>query len=307
MPARRRLVAALLSCLLLGAAAAAVVFAISAPAERSAAKPRLTVSSSGDQFSIGNSRAGQAVFAAAGMVPGETASGEVTVWNPNTMAVDVELSPRAPAAGPLGGALLLTVNEKGAAPLYEGALADMPRISLGAMAPGEDRTYVFRSTLPGDAGNSLQGESTSVDLVWGASADGVAPERCQIDDMRSRLFVYRGRDAVRLVARYQARSAAKVKIAFYERLAGDRFGPRIATMRASFPKAPRRWQLRRVAVARGAAQMHRLRHPENGFLARLWVDAAPAHCRRTLRLELSEPYAVSGQRVWFQRGSFSDR
>lgn len=312
MSAQRRLGAAILSCLLLVGAAAAVAFAISAPAERSAANPWVTVSPRGEQFSLGNSHAGQAVFSAAGMLPGQTASGEVTISNPNGMMIDVDLAPRVAAAGPLGRALWLTVGEKDAGPLYEGTLAGLSRIPLGTIAPSEDRTYVFRSTLPATAGDALQGESTSVDLVWVASAGEPAPDaqpmsRCRIEDMRSRFFVYSHRNAVRLVAKYRARTRAKVKIAFYERLPGNRFGRRIATMRTTFPKAPRRWRVKRVKVSRSAAEMGRLRRSENGFMARLWVKKAPTYCLRKLQLELSDPHVVSGQRVWFQRGSFGRR
>jgi len=119
---------------------------------------------SSGSISMTNSRAPRAIFSAAGLMPGGSSTGTVTVRNTGTAAGWLALSPaRSQTSGPPGDALLgslwLRVSDVtgGADTLvYGGRLRALPRIVLRTLRPKAARTYRFSATLP-DTGSSADG------------------------------------------------------------------------------------------------------------------------------------------------------
>jgi hypothetical protein len=159
-----------------------------APAARAQA-----VAASGD-FQISNSDAGQPIFAATGIGPGDSARGTVEIAATGSVPVELTLSRHdlldAPGhgGGLLSAALTLTVTDVTAPaaprPVYAGPLDSMPAQAAGRLEPGGSRTYAFVAALPaGGAGgdqNAVQGASVSVAYSWtateAAAADDSGPE-----------------------------------------------------------------------------------------------------------------------------------
>jgi spore coat-associated protein N len=164
----------------LAMALAAIGLAVAAPAD-----PRLaaaTIQSASGAVTIANSHAGGAIFSAAGLRPGESASGTVRIGNAGDAAGIFAL--RAPdvqdAPGPYGGRLseelqLVLVDVTDAphpVTLFSGHPADLGQLGLGTLAAGEARTYRFSVTLPSAAGNAYQGSGLTLGFEWRA---GPAP------------------------------------------------------------------------------------------------------------------------------------
>ena len=132
-------------------------------------------------------RAGEAVFRAAGLEPGDTTDGSVLVTNEGTsrgmfwLARTGFSDRQGPAGGTVSERLQVTVLDVTApdAPLlvYTGGLAEMGARPLGFVAPGKSRIYSVAATLLPDlvsrasaAGNPYEGSSTTISLAWGAIA-----------------------------------------------------------------------------------------------------------------------------------------
>lgn len=137
-------------------------------------------------ISIANDREGQAVLTSAGLAPGATVSGRVTVdagggalWLREADAVDVP----GRGGGRLSERLRLEVAELGAgAPrvVWSGRLGALPETALGS---GAARTFRFTVTWPEDAtagvDNAYMAASTTVAFQWdatGAAAPATYPE-----------------------------------------------------------------------------------------------------------------------------------
>lgn len=154
---------------------------------------RAQVQAASGAVHIANSRAGQAVFSAVAMRPGEGVNGAVTIGNdgdrPGRFAVkgigvqDV--------AGPNGGMLSERVelvlfdvtNVRQPITVYAGPPSDFSQVDLGVIEPGKERDYLVVATLPdgglpgsGDAGdNRFQGSSLSLGFEWSATTVASAP------------------------------------------------------------------------------------------------------------------------------------
>src|SRR5688500_8690019 len=96
--------------------------------------------------SLSNSREGAAILSGAGLRPGARSSGSVTIGNPGSsetkLALDV--TSEGETAG-TGGAriwdtLRISISD-GSRVVYEGRVADLGRLTLGALAAGGQRTY----------------------------------------------------------------------------------------------------------------------------------------------------------------------
>jgi len=168
----------------LAMAVGAVALAVAAPSRGGVATVELEQASGA--VSIANSRAGQALFGAAAMRPGEGVSGTVTIGNDGDVAgrFGVRASGVADTPGPDGGLLsqrvelvLFDVSDvQNPVTVFAGHPADFADVDLGAFAPGEERDYLFAATLPdGGAGdNAYQGSGLSLGFQWRAGTVAVS-------------------------------------------------------------------------------------------------------------------------------------
>jgi spore coat-associated protein N len=139
---------------------------------------RVEVRAASGAVSISNSRAGQAVFNAAGMRPGDGVSGTVTIGNDGDRpgrfafrAADVADS-GPPHAGKLSERVELAVFDVTHAPVevHAGPPAGFGQVDLGVIAPGGRRDYLVVATLPsGGDDNRFQGTALSLGLEWQAT------------------------------------------------------------------------------------------------------------------------------------------
>lgn len=164
------------------AAATATAAVVAAPEGR----PEVVAVAAEGGFELANSREGGAIFTAAGIGPGDAASGTVELAASGGPAeLTLALGDLSDTPG-LGGGLLssrlqLRIDEAGAgsALVYSGPLASMPPQQLGRLEPGAPRSFEFVATLP-DAGpsvseNDIQGAAISVAYAWTASEASEQP------------------------------------------------------------------------------------------------------------------------------------
>ena len=115
---------------------------------------------------------GTAQLSVSGLVPGQGRSALIRVANPGSAAV-FSLSSRVTDRGggaALSSALRLRIEAAGSGKvLFSGSLAQMRRLALGGFAAGARRAYRFTVTLPGSAGNEVEGSALSAAFAWSAS------------------------------------------------------------------------------------------------------------------------------------------
>jgi hypothetical protein len=180
----------------IGMALGAIGLAVAAPGGIVGGDPQLAsaqVQAASGAVHIANSRAGQAVFSAVAMRPGEGVNGAVTITNdgdrPGRFAV--KGTGVQDVAGPNGGMLSERVelvlfdvtNVRQPVTVYAGPPAGFSQTDLGVIAPGQKRDYLVVATLPdgglpgdGSAGdNRFQGSSLSLGFVWSATTVADAP------------------------------------------------------------------------------------------------------------------------------------
>jgi hypothetical protein len=134
-------------------------------------------------LSIANSRAGQSLFSAAAMRPGEGVSGTVEIGNDGELPgrFKVRASGVNDSPGPNGGLLSERVelvlfdvtNVHNPVTVYAGTPADFDLVDLGVFAPGASRQYLFAATLPDGspaADNLYQGSGLGLGFEWQAAA-----------------------------------------------------------------------------------------------------------------------------------------
>ena len=171
-------------------ALAAIGLAVASPGGGDLASVRLAAASGA--VHVENSHAGQAVVTAAGVRPGEFAGGTVTIGNDGDASGTFVLAGTdlEETAGRYGGLLseraqlsVVDVTDAQAhVPVFEGAVGELAQVSLGTLAPGDERDYRVRITLPnggmppsGTTGdNRFQDAELSIDLVWAATTTPVA-------------------------------------------------------------------------------------------------------------------------------------
>ena len=147
----------------------------------SRAQPRVAAEAAPGALSIANSAEGQAILNTAGLRPGATVNGTVTIGNAGQASGRFTVRPSAlsDTPGPAGGALsqrlqlqLADVTDP-AHPrvLFTGTPAALASIDLGDLAAGASRTYALTATLPSGADdNRYQGAGLSLGLEWIATA-----------------------------------------------------------------------------------------------------------------------------------------
>lgn len=261
----------------------------------------LDVASSGS-VSITNSKDGKAVLSAGNLAPGEETAGTVSIGNAGDVPMRVRVSGKIVEPGGLDSDLRLRLFGPGGQRLYGGPPGDLRRW-LGVLQPDQRRRYRLAAVLPVGSGNDLQGQSTSVDLVW-QGKPAAPPEECKVRALRSRFFIFKRRHRVRMVVRYRSLAPAAVSLVFYERLRGDRRGPRVGGFRTRMGASEDHWTLNRIARRRSTPVLDGLRRSRRGFIVKVLVHGAPGYCARRMNLVLTELRRVDRQFVWFQRGSF---
>jgi hypothetical protein len=170
----RRGLSALLT---LACAAAAFLVALDQPAPSRA--PAFALAGADGALTLRNDREGAALLQAAGLRPGATVEGSVTLGAGDERAVALRLRAEASVAqaGTGGGLmwerLVLAIDDvtRPAQPvaLYAGRLADLGTLPLGALPGGGERRFRFRASLPAGAGdNAFQGAALTTAFVWTA-------------------------------------------------------------------------------------------------------------------------------------------
>ena len=144
------------------------------------------IQSASGAVTISNSRAGQAVFDAQAMRPGQGVSGTLTIGNEGDVAGDFAVRPSGlhDTPGPNGGLLsqrvelvLFDVTDVDAPQtIFAGTPADFAQVSLGKFDPGEERDYLFAANLPDtNDDNAYQGAGVSLGFEWRAAVSASAP------------------------------------------------------------------------------------------------------------------------------------
>lgn len=116
----------------------------------------------------------QAIVAAAGMRPGDSRQGTISIGNQGTAAGTVILK----AGGLTGTALAAVIGFEvedttggGAVEKWSGKLGSFSSVGLGSFAAEATRTYRFTLSWPAASNEaSLQGASTSLAFQWSGSS-----------------------------------------------------------------------------------------------------------------------------------------
>lgn len=183
-----------------------------------------------------------------------------------------------------------------------GVRYDMPPLS-------GNQFYVFELR-----GVTADGPSKNVSSVsWKPIDSG----KCLLSDVRTRFFIYRGQNtkqnAVRMVARYKASRAGRVKVSYFQRGRRGKIGKRLGILNARFYKTGRKqrdgYKFFRIRQQRRPALMRKLRSQRFGFVAKMRVKNAPGYCNTYYKtdIQLTTLKRFYGQYTWFQKGSFKKR
>ena len=173
-------VSRLLSLAAILAVAAACAGAGAARPER---PPQAVLTQATGDLRLSNSLDGQAIFQASGLAPGRSVTGTVQLTNSGTLPGDLSLQQLdvSDSPGPGGGRLsnvvslqITDVTGGSSIPVFSGQLGGLERRPLGAIGPGEARTFRFTASLP-DMDNAFAGSGLTVRYAWNATADDGAP------------------------------------------------------------------------------------------------------------------------------------
>src|SRR4051794_8924515 len=122
---------------------------------------------------LADSRGGGAIVSAAGMNPGDSVTGSVTISNSGDAPAKLALSKSqlldspGVGGGRLSDALYLSVDDLSIGRrVYEGPLASMPSFPLAPIPAGGRHAFRFVVRLPQTRGDAYQLASTSVRFEW---------------------------------------------------------------------------------------------------------------------------------------------
>jgi hypothetical protein len=158
--------------------AAATILAVAIPVAFGSSGPStganpVQVFSSGPLIAAESSGGGR--LSIDGMIPGQSRSATIRVSNagsaPAAFSLAADLADRVgPGGAPLSRAMTLRVLPVGGGvPLYAGSLAQMPRLALGRIVPGDARAFRFTVALPSSVGNEVGGSSLRARFIWNAA------------------------------------------------------------------------------------------------------------------------------------------
>jgi len=173
-------VSRLLSLAAICAVAIACAVAGAAKPERG---PQAVLTAATGDLQLSNSADGQAIFQASGLAPGRSVTGTVQLRNSGTLPGDLSLQQLdvSDSPGPGGGRLsnvatlhVTDVTGGSSIPIFSGQLGGLGSRPLGAIGPGEARTFRFTASLP-DMDNAFAGSGLTVRYAWNASAAGTGP------------------------------------------------------------------------------------------------------------------------------------
>jgi spore coat-associated protein N len=166
---------------------AAIVAVAAVCAGAGAARPerpaQVVITQASGELELSNSANGQAIFQAGGLAPGGSVTGTVRLTNSGTLPGDLSLQQLdvSDQPGPGGGRLsdvvtlqVADITGGSSIPVFAGPLKALASRPLGAIGPGESRTFRFTATLP-DSGNAFAGSGLTVRYAWNASASGGGP------------------------------------------------------------------------------------------------------------------------------------
>ena len=177
----------LLTLAAIGAVVAVCANSVIAKPERS--EPYAVLTDATGDLSIWNSLDGQAVFQFSGLAPGHSVSGTVELKNDGGLPGDLGLEQLdvQDQPGVNGGRLsdavhldITDVSGGNSIPVFTGQIGALASQPLGAIGPGEGRTFSFKATLP-DTGappsptggdNAYAGSGLTMRYLWTATSSG---------------------------------------------------------------------------------------------------------------------------------------
>jgi spore coat-associated protein N len=177
----------LLTLAAIGAVVAVCAKAVTATPDR--AGPYAVLTDATGDLSIWNSLDGQAVFQFSGLAPGHSVDGTVQLKNTGSLPGDLGLEQLdvLDQPGVNGGRLseavrldITDVTSGSSIPVFAGQIGALASQPLGAIGPGEGRTFHFRASLP-DTGsppsptggdNAYAGSGITMGYAWNATASG---------------------------------------------------------------------------------------------------------------------------------------
>jgi spore coat-associated protein N len=180
-------VSRLLTLAAIGAVVAVCANVVLAQPERS--QPYAVLTNASGDLSIWNSLDGQAVFQFSGLAPGRSVSGTVALRNTGSLPGDLGLQQLGVTDQPgvNGGRLseavqldITDITSGSSIPVFAGKIGALASQPLGAIGPGEGRTFQFRASLP-DGGappsptggdNAYAGSGISMRYLWTATNSG---------------------------------------------------------------------------------------------------------------------------------------
>lgn len=176
MDDQRRLIIGLI---LLATAVAVAVFATAIFTASSASAGNLIASG---LMSVDQSKHGAALLSASDLLPGQSATGMVTLSNTGAKSgsftlstIDLTDTPGVPGGPPLSARALLLIenvtSRSSPVRMYSGLLDGVGTLQLGRWAAGATHAFRFVLSLPTDVKESLYGQArTRLVFVWGVSS-----------------------------------------------------------------------------------------------------------------------------------------
>ena len=119
-----------------------------------------------------NSKAGEAIFDATNLKPGDTVKGSLTITNTGSLPASFSLTETASTNGFTGSNLQLVITDRtNGTEVYNGTfggLVDGTKVTLGDFAAGTAAEYEFVVTLAQATPNADQGKTATATYTWDA-------------------------------------------------------------------------------------------------------------------------------------------